>query len=167
MKKERINFRTLLSYFPTIDLPVQLTDETHHVFSRENKILPGDFLHTFFIRDEDEVDEFTEYLPCFRIDQFEECAALVIWRAQLMDYAYLVFTFDKKGSPIAQQVIAGTRSNGKTILTRQAKIDEDGIISVVEGVGAPDGSSYDPAQSRSFSFEIMETGDILQQADSL
>lgn len=165
MAKARLSFRNLLNYFPKIELPVHLTDETHHLFSRENKILPEDFVYTFLV-EEEELDPYTEYLPCFRLDHIGDIIGLVVWRASLMDYSYILYTFNPKNTLIAQQVIAGTKSNGETLLTRQSIIDQEGTIAVIEGLGDANGN-YDPSTSKSFQFEILDSGDILQIADPL
>ncbi len=165
MAKARLTFRNLLHYFPTVDLPLQLTDETHFVFSRENRILPEDFVYTFLVQEETP-DPYTEYLPCFRLEGMGQFTGLVVWKAAIMDYSYTLFTFDAKGQQIAKQIIAGSKSNGETLLLRQATIDGEGTISVVEGIGDAEGK-YDPSTSRNFQFELLESGDILQMVDPI
>jgi len=167
MAKERLTFRNLLKYFPLVDLPVQLTDDTHFVFSKENKILPEDFVYTFLVKEaEEEADPYTEYLPCLRIEGLGDFIALVVWKASVMNYSYILFTFDGKGQIITEQVIAGTKSNGDTLLLRQATISDSGSIDIIEGIGDSDGK-YDPTQSRTYQYELLASGDILQMVDPL
>ena len=106
-KQLKTTFKDFLSKFPEIALPVTLTEESHHHFSRTNDPLPAVMIEQFLLHIETEqVDEFTEYIPCFRIPETDGFHAIVYWKAGLMTYEYTMLTFNKDGISIDKRVIA-------------------------------------------------------------
>ena len=162
MKKDKSTFQQFLSYFPTIELPVHLTDDSLSVFSKENVPIPSQIVADYIaIFDNTEQDEYTEYIPCFSIQEGDAFNAVVYWKAQLMNYEYHIVTFDKKGNFITGKVIGGTISNGKSLIKTVATIDEDWIIHIVSGEDDAQSPNYNPENSKSYSMEILSTGDII------
>ncbi len=162
MSKIRQQFRSLAAFFPEIELPVTLSAETHHVFSKENKPLPLGLIATFLSNDhEQDQDGYTEYVACFQLPTQSHWQALVYWRAGLMEYEYILTTFEKNGKRISSKVIAGTKSNGETILTRIATIDEEGLITIAEGITNTAERHYNAKDSHTYQLELTATGDIL------
>ncbi|NND32102.1 MAG: hypothetical protein HKN76_05875 [Saprospiraceae bacterium] len=153
--------KDLVAFFPQVDLPITLTSEIHHIFSKENKPLPEVLIRGFLREDENE-DEFTEYVACFRLPAMELYQSLVFWKASLMSYEYILATYQPDGLMISSKVIAGTKSNGNSLLKRIATIDEEGLILIAEGEGPLDERRYNADQSHTYQLEITETGDILQ-----
>lgn len=162
MKKKAIPFAVLLERFPEVDLPITLTTDTHHIFSTQNKPLTEAMVDRYLKAPDDELDEFTEFIACFKLPTAEHYQALVYWKASLLQYEYILTTFDLKGRFINRQTIAGMKSNGESILKRIATIDDEGVILVAEGVAAVDDQPYEASSSHTFQLEISPTGDILQ-----
>jgi hypothetical protein len=162
MINKSISFAGLLQYFPLIELPVTLTSELHHVFLKENKPLPEEFIRKFLQTDQATDDEYTEYAACFRLPSGEQYEAIVYWKASLMTYEYILATFQPNGRFIASRIIGGTKSNGTSLLKRIATIDEESLILIAEGIGPLDERLYSADQSHTYQLEIAETGDILQ-----
>jgi len=162
MTKKVSPFKEFLSYFPPIQLPITLSSDLHLVFSKENKPLPQALTFEFLQQGEEGEDEFTEYVPCFSLKVGEQFVPVVFWKAGLMSYEYILATFQRNGSFISSKVIAGTKSDGESMLKRIATIDEEALITVAEGTSPLDESQYEANQSQTFQFEIAETGDILQ-----
>ncbi|MCB0617258.1 MAG: hypothetical protein KDC43_01190 [Saprospiraceae bacterium] len=161
-RQPKVSFEHFLEKFPEIDLPVTLTDEAIHTFSKVNDPLPVPMIEQFLQRFEEEpADELTEYVACFRIADTSEFHALVYWRAGLMNYQYILATFTKQGLPIDRKAIAGTYYDGRTFTRSVATIDDEWIIYVVAGQ-APDGNdqSYDASSSRTINLELMPDGRI-------
>jgi hypothetical protein len=157
------SFRNLLKCFPEINLPISLSSDEHLVFSRENKPIPQMLVEAYLTDDpETGLGEFEEYVACFRLPRSEQFVGLVYWKADLMEYQYILRTFDNRGEVIATQLIAGTKSNGETILRRVASFDEEGMILVAEGVAQADDRHYNAEETRNYEMEILPTGDILQ-----
>ncbi len=150
-----------LQYFPEVDFPITLGSDTHHIFSRQNRPLPQVAINEYLTKIEPGKDEFTEYVACFRLPSTDEYHGIVFWQASLMEYKYVLVTFDRKGNFIDKRVIAGTKSNGITLLKRVATLDEEGLILVAEGEGSANAQQYNAGESRTFHFEILQSGDIL------
>ena len=157
-----IDFSDFVKKFPRVDLPVTLTEDTQMIFSKKNNPLPKQMIEEFIIPIEDDmVDEFTEYVPCFRISKTKNFHAIIYWKAGLMTYQYLLATFDKKGNLIEKKVIAGTEVKKDALKRTIATIKEDWTIPVVEGVApANDDQRYDPATSLASTLQLLPDGTI-------
>ncbi|MCB0685035.1 MAG: hypothetical protein KDC53_00880 [Saprospiraceae bacterium] len=162
MTNKPLSLKGLLEYFPPIELPVTLTSDLHHVFLQENKPLPESYIKEFLQTENEEDDPYTEYAACFRLPGNEQYQAIVFWKASLMSYEYSLATYQNSGRMISSRIIAGTKSDGNSILKRIATIDEESVISIAEGIGPLDDRQYDADQSHTYQLEIAETGDILQ-----
>lgn len=162
MDNLKLTFSQFLDFFPIVDLPVLLSDESLIVFSKENLILPIPFIEQFISKyDLSEIDEFTEYIPCFRIPETENFHGIVYWKAQLMNYEYHLLTFDQHGNFITGKVIGGMISNGTSLIKTVATIDEDWVIHIVAGENSAGNSNYVPSNSKAYSMELLATGDII------
>lgn len=160
---KKLGFPDFVAKFPPVSMPVTLGEETHHVFSTENDPL-SDAMIAQYIHPTEEVvpdDEFTEYVPCFAIDSTEQFIALVWWKAELMNYEYVLATFDLKGQLIDREVIAYTRVGEGQVHRAVATIDAELEIHIAEGA-SPDGNElFDADASRTREMEIMKTGEIV------
>ena len=158
---EKYNFPDFVGKFPPIPMPVTLGEDTHHVFSTENKPFPEEMIARFIApTDPGAVDDpYTEYLPCFAIDDTEGFIALVWWKAELMNYEYVLATFTLKGELIDRRVIAHTRVQDGKVHRAVATIDEDWVIFIAEGE-SDDGDQFDPTSSRTYDVEIQIDGTI-------
>ncbi len=162
MKKANIAFSHFLEYFPEVELPVTLTDESARDFSRHNEPLPPAVIEQHLLPMEAEVDEMTEFVPCFRIPETYGFHAIVYWRADLMKYQYALATFTKKGEFIDRKVIAGTISDGQALMSSVAVIEDDWEILILSGKTRADTSaSYDAATSKARKLEMMPDGRII------
>ncbi len=144
-------------------MPATLGEETHHVFSTENDPL-SDELIAQFIHPTEAVtpdDEFTEYVPCFAIDTTREYIALVWWKAELLNYEYVLATFDLKGKLIDREVIAYTRVGQGRVLRAVATISAELEIVIATGASLDGNTLFDPESSKTLEMEILPTGDIV------
>ena len=161
-KKQQIDFAHFLRKFPEVDLPVILSDDTHHDFSMVNDPLPMLMIEQYILPLEDnEPDDLTEFVACFRIRDTKDFHAIVYWRAALMDYHYTLATFTKKGVLIDKRVIAGTYSDGETVTQSVATIDEELNIYVVSGQAGTIPSQYNASSSTAYQLEILPEGQIV------
>jgi len=160
MKKEqKITFKQFLKRFPKIDLPVTLTEEIVHEFSRAVLPLPAAMIEQFILSiDTGEVDEFTEYIPCFKLPKIGDCYGIVYWKALLLNYEYVLVTFDKKGNFIEKQVISGTKVEGESLVRSVATIDEQMMIYIVGGVASAKDNIYNASSSLSSNLQLLATG---------
>ncbi len=161
MKKERnIKFSQFIEFFPEVDLPVTVTEESSLDFSRLNKPFPGEAIAKFIVPIEAETDEFTEYLPCFRLKDTGTFHAVVYWKASLLNYEYKLVTFSNDGSIIDGKVISATITNQETIVRTVSTIDEDWIIHTVVGQ-QPVETGELIKDSKSYTLELLGTGEII------
>ena len=154
-----LTFDAFINYFPEIDLPVVLTQESVHSFSSINTPLPpsaiGDYL---LAASEEEPDEFTEYIACFRFQVNEHILAIVFWRGSLLSYDYNLWTIDlRKKEVISKKIIAGTKANKEVLLRSDAVISVDFEIEVLVNHYDSSHQMY-PTKSLKYHIEIMDDG---------
>lgn len=161
---KKLQFHDFLAKFPPVSMPVTLGEDTHHTFSTENEPL-SDALISQFIHPTETVladDEFTEYVPCFSIDNTETFIAVVWWKAELLNYEYVLATFSDKGELIGRRTLAGTTVKDGVVTRAVALINEEWEITVGEGT-SPDGNQiFDPTTSRTRNLEILINGEIVE-----
>lgn len=161
---QKLSFHEFLAKFPPVAMPVTLGEDTHHTFSTENKPLSEAMIAQFIHPTESMVadDEFTEYIPCFAIDDTEQFIALVWWKAELLNYEYVLATFNAKGELIDRRVIAGTSILDGKVTRSVAVINEEWEITIGEGT-SPDGDQiFDPSTSKTRNLEILASGEIAE-----
>jgi len=153
-----------LEYFPEVELPVTISEESILTFDSMNEVLPKQLIEHYIIKWEgnQEIDEYTEFIPCFRLpDSSEDYHAIVYWKGGLLKYEYLLVTIDKrKDTLITRKSIAGLISDGNQIKQSVAQIDEDLIIHIMAGINNAN-EDFNPQNSQAFNMEIMSTGDII------
>ena len=149
----------LLDYFPILEPPLTLSGEVITNFSSENPPIPGRLIAEYFSTWE-EIDEFTEFIPCVRFTLSKDFHSLVYWKGSLMSYEYVLITLSKNGEIISKKVIAGTLSNNQTIKESVAHIHSDYTIYTVVGESSVGDNSYTAKNSNSFHFGILEDGSI-------
>ena len=144
-------------------MPATLGEDTHHVFSVENDPLSDELIAQFIHPTEEVVpdDEFTEYMPCFAIDNTKEFIALVWWKAELLNYEYVLATFNPKGQLIDREVIAYTRVEDGKLHRAVAVINSALEIAIALGTSGDDGDSFDPATSKTVEMEVLASGEIV------
>ena len=163
MKAPAIRFSDFLARFPEVDLPITLADDLHHTFSAENAPLSAEMVAQFIQPAEpQEPDELTEFIAGFRLKETFDVHALVYWRAGLLDYQYIMLTFDKKGTVIDRRVLGGTHVDGQIVTKSVATIDPDWTIYVVTGQTLND-AVYNAGESRTFELELLPDGRVVEQ----
>ena len=159
LQPKKVTFEDFYEVFPVIDLPVSLGDADHHIFSGQNKPLSQSMIEEFIIPNEkEEVDEFTEFVPCFRIPDQKNFKGLVYWRAKLLDYHYILATFDNNGNVVASSHIAGMRTDGKNIARLVAGVNANLEIDMIVGKDEINSKEYEASASKSFKIIIEESG---------
>ncbi|MCS6929356.1 MAG: hypothetical protein NZM43_07685 [Saprospiraceae bacterium] len=157
-------FSEFVERFPSVPMPVVLGEDTHHVFSQENKPLPEMLTARFILPYEEtppEGKDLVEYVPCFAIANTERFVALVWWKAALLSYEYVLATYTPKGELIDRRTIAYTRVEGDKVRRAVSTIDEDWNIFIAEGEASSDDDSFDPTTSRMRELELTSEGRIV------
>ena len=165
-KKLSKELESLISFFPELEPPITVSEEVIVSFSAKNKPIPQVLIDEFFVRWE-QLDEFSELVPCFSLKTSRDFSAIVYWKGALMAYEYILITIDPQGNSISKRVIAGTLSNGQTIKKSVATIDEDLCIYSMVGEALATDISYEPAHSKAFKFEILPDGQISSSQEEI
>jgi hypothetical protein len=158
-KQKRIKFKDFLERFPEVELPIALTEETHHTFSRHNKPLSEEMIAEFIEpHEQDERDEFTEYVPCFRLPEQQAFVGIVYWKAKLLDYNYMLMTFGLDGHFVKAYHISGLKTDGQKMAKLFCTINENLNIHLVAGTSDVTEKEYDASTSKAFIITINEQG---------
>lgn len=161
MAKQSNKFTAFLKTFPEIELPITLGENTHLEFSKRNDPIPSALIFEY-IQSTEKIpsDELTEYIACFRIAKLKDFQAVVYWRAGLMDYRYVLATYNKNGELIDSRVIAGMYSDGDKVTQSVATFGEDWSISIATGQSDAYSGEYDVNSNTVFALELMPDGTI-------
>lgn len=161
MKKNKIRIQDLLNFFPKVSLPITLSEDMASAFSANNKPIPNVLYHHYIIAwENEEYDEYTEYVPCLQLDGLEDFHALVYWKGGLLKYEFILVTLTLEGDLISRRPIASTMSDNFSIRSSVAHIDEDLSINIMAGEELR-GETYDTNKSQSFGMEITHDGTII------
>lgn len=155
------DFNAFKKFFPEIEMPITLTDESILQFNKHNKPLAQILIEKVIVPIEgNNIDEYTEFVPCLQLPPTDDYYAFVYWKGKLLSYEYVLVTFDKSGRLISRKVIAGTRVEDDKVIQSVCNIDEDQIIHIIVG-GQGSDSNYDGQSSQAMSMEILTSGDII------
>nr|HMU04076.1 hypothetical protein [Saprospiraceae bacterium] len=127
---------------------------------------PQVFIDEVLLEWEKDADEFTEFIPCFRLPKEEKFNTVVYWKGALLRYDFIMVTLDKNGELINKKSIASTIVNDNVIKKSVASIEPDLIINIIAGQTL-DGEEYDASMSKAFAMEILPTGEIIFALDTL
>lgn len=157
-KLKAISFASFIEYFPEVELPIILTEESIHNFSKLNTPLPIS-AYSFFIKEDVDIpDEFTEYIPCLRFTPGENVAVILLWKGGLLSYDYLMISYNiKKQEEINRKIIAGTKILEGTIIKSSAVISTDFEVDILVNSYSSEKQMY-PERSEQFVVEIMMDG---------
>ncbi len=107
------SFKTL---FPIASLPLKLHPDDHRKYSKDNKPLSNEKAIDFILdENENQLNEFEEFIACFRIPQTEKIDAFVYWHGDLLNYQYFLVSFNKKGERIEKIPLSGTIVDGSML----------------------------------------------------
>lgn len=158
---EHIDFAVFLERFTLIEPPVQLDDTSYQDINALSEPFPGILVSTFIKRTGSEED-LAEYVPVFRLPDLPGIISLVFWRAGILQYDYILGTYTPEGDLIDQKVISSTIYSDDKTIKSIAKFDEEGLITVVEGIEDTRTGVMIAANSKQLFFEILENGNIQQ-----
>jgi len=156
----------ILHYFPETELPVLISEDHLSEFESNSDPFPQVFIDEVLLDWEKDADEFTEFIPCFRLPKEEKFNAIVYWKGALLKYDFVLVTLDKNGELINKKSISSTIVNDNVIKKSVASIEPDLIINIIAGQTL-DGDEYDASVSKAFAMEILPTGEIIFAMDSL
>ncbi|NJO87399.1 MAG: hypothetical protein HC821_05380, partial [Lewinella sp.] len=145
---KQVSLSFFLSQFPEVELPVTIGEDTARAISSEtpplNTLLVEEYLLPLEVAEVNE--EFTEFVACFQLPQHDNYVGLVYWRADLLQYHYVLVTLNPKtGDLLDRRVVAGTSYEGGELIQSSAAITEERTVYVVSGQGL--GYDYDYSAS--------------------
>jgi len=155
-------FDAFLECFQEIDLPITLTEDLSPLFSAENKPFKSAHIAEFIAPIDDEIDEFTEFVPCFKLKETHQFKAVVYWKAMLMEHRYVMATYTDNGIPIDIRAISTISHNESEVTRSIATIDEDWQIVIAKGIESEQ-EGYDPTSSKMLVLEVMPDGKIMRE----
>ena len=157
----KIKFQDFLLKFPEVELPVTLSEETLTIFSKENPPISTLMAHQFInVFEDSDMDDMTEYIPCFKVPKTENFHAVIYWKAELLNYQFILITYDKSGNFIDSRTLAGTTSNGELVIKSVATFGEDWSIYIVSGAQETKADMYDAGTSTTTELELAPDGVI-------
>lgn len=156
----------ILHYFPLTELPVLVSEDHLPEYEAESDPFPQSFIEQYLYLWEGIADEFTEFVPCFRLPSEEKFESVVYWKGGLLRYDFILVTLDKNGNLINKKSIASTIVQDNIIKKSVASIEPDLIINIIAGQSL-DGEEYDASISKSFAMEILPSGEIIFSFDEL
>ena len=154
-------FKNFLKHFSKEKLPITLSDSHISYFDRNNPPLHEDAIRQFIKQGENEDDELTEYIACCLIPGTGNFHGVVYWRGMMLEYDYLLATYDQNGLLINKKVIAGVRSDGQNVHRTVATIEEDWIINIIAGELINNQELYNPLKSKMMVMELLANGEII------
>jgi hypothetical protein len=156
-----IKFADFLQYFPETQLPITLREDTYQELSADIPPLPVAMIEYFILAEDDEDDGMTEYIPCFRLPEFEHFVGLVYWKASLMKYEYILKTYTKDGVGVIDSYpIAGTTVEGAKLVQSLAMLAADNTIYIATGAMGDDDMDFDVSKNKTNTIEINEDGTL-------
>lgn len=161
-KQLKVSFQGFLDKFPEVDLPITLGEDTHHTFSIQNDPIPAPMIEQFILPiEEDEVDELTEFIACFRLPAQKEYRAIVYWKAALLNYQYVLATFGKDEQLIDKRVIGGTYFDGEQMTQSVATVKEDGQVIIASGQADAGQLHFEASGTTAYRVQIGTKGKIV------
>lgn len=82
----------ILHYFPETTLPVLISDDHLSDYEAESEPFPQSFIEEVLLLWEKDADEFTEFIPCFRLPKEEKFETVVYWKGGLLRYDFILVT---------------------------------------------------------------------------
>jgi len=149
-----------------MELPIIVSDDYLSEYESNADPFPQVFIDEVLLDWEKEADEFTEFIPCFRLPKEEKFNSVVYWKGALLRYDFILVTLDKNGDLINKKSIASTIVNDNVIKKSVASIEPDLIINIIAGQTL-DGEEYDASMSKAFAMEILPSGEIIFALDTL
>jgi hypothetical protein len=160
-KKKDLTFSDFVSIFPDVSLPVTLSTDAQRQIESVNEPLNAAWMSKFVL-DESQIDDFTEFMACFKIPDTKDFLALVYWQASLEGNAFFLTTFSKNGNLLDHKLIAGTLYLEDGMKQLVCSIAKDWSINRVEGILGPNGEIVKTDDPKMTFMQISMDGEIIE-----
>lgn len=157
----RVRFADFLHFFPLIEPPVALNEEDARSFSQHNEPIPALLIHQFInLFEDEEPDEFTEYVACFQLPATDAYHALIYWKAELLGNGFFLATYTKSGQQLSRYRISGLNWDGQHLQQSVATIEASMNIYIAHGGSNANQTSFDASSTRTELVSIEADGTI-------
>lgn len=159
-------FTDFLSKFTQVTLPLVVSPDTYDELKDEAAFIPDVAIQAFLLSEEDEeVDEFTEFMPCYHITSLQGFIAIVYWRGDLSGYQYKIVTYSQEGHMIDSLKVGGVHYNDKEVTHTASIIDENGNVYIKGTVSDTDGRLlHSDNEAKGIPYKIHADGSITLEA---
>ncbi len=123
-----INFENFLTLFPAVALPISLTSESQRIIAKTQKPLDEKFAVRFLLKEDEWLDEYTEFMPCFSLPANKHFCGLVYWQAPLLGSSYELICFSPKGEILDRVTLAGTKYEENELVQTVCTIRPDWTV---------------------------------------
>lgn len=133
MQEPRVKFKDFQDSFEDQEFPFVIHSDLHHELNERGDFFSKPVIEKYLIEEAQlPYDEYSEFMPVFKVDQTDDYFAVVVWSEGLLTYEYWLITYDRKGQVIDKTAIAGQKVGETGILTRVATIETPTSILIVE-----------------------------------
>ena len=160
-QKTELPFSEFLNFFPKVELPLILNTDMQRQISEMQDPINAAWMEKFVL-DTDQIDEFTEFMPCFQIADSNSFSAIIYWQASLEGNAFFLTTFSKAGNIIDQKLLAGTLYLEDGMKQLVCSIGQDWTINRSEGMLGLKGEIIKSEQPKITFMQITLEGEILE-----
>ena len=160
-KKKDLTFSDFVSIFPDVSLPVTLSTDAQRQIESVNEPLNAAWMSKFVL-DESQIDDFTEFMACFKIPDTKDFLALVYWQASLEGNAFFLTTFSKNGNLLDHKLVSGTLYLEDGMKQLVCSIAKDWSINRVEGILGPNGEIVKTDDPKMTFMQISMDGEIIE-----
>ena len=157
-----INFQNFLTLFPKATLPVSLTSDSQRVIAQTQKPLNDKWAVHFLLKEDEWLDEYTEFLPCFALPENNFFYGLIYWQATILGSSYELVCFSKTGKVIDRVTLAGTKYEENELVHTVCTIRKDWTI--FQGQSRFDAHKSRPtdAETQLAVLKINDEGEIIE-----
>ncbi len=156
-------FESFVEGLEELELPLVLSRELQADISRSKEPMPSDFVKQYLTELSHSWDEFTELIPVGKISIKKEFTAIIFWKASLMNYEFIIYSFNKKGNVVDWETLASTSIEGDQIKEEVAIIEDDLLIfKAVSSLNAGEALVSNADESKRSTHMIKENGKIVQ-----
>ena len=161
----QLEFAHFLELFRPVDLPCSITSDTERLLGLEQDPLAEVWMTTFVLSKEeaDELDEFSEFMACYRLPKTEKIHALIYWMASLHGSSYYLATFSTTGTLIDRLRIGGLAYGEDKLTQTVCSISPKLLISVMDGqLDAHTGRPLPVDRGTQVFYQLNQDGEIVE-----
>ena len=157
---EKVLFKSYLTLFAEAEFPLTLTYEIERPESFSDDPLPGSLAELFIAEDDEDGDEYVEYVPVVQFRINKNYLACIVWKATLGSYEFLLIVYDNEGNIQETDSVAGSYYGAKPMLFKIAEFTSPVRANVVEANFETLEKATQPTSARKYIINISDAGEI-------